>query len=637
MAKINVLDQITIDKIAAGEVVERPASIVKELVENAIDAGATTITVEITDGGISSIRVIDDGEGIAEEDIRKAFLRHSTSKISDAGDLTTIATLGFRGEALSSIAAISMVRLTTKTHDRDYGSLYEINGGSEASLSQVGAPNGTTFEIQQIFYNTPARRKFLKTPITEASHISDLLTRLSLSHPEISFQFVNNHQTKLHTTGSGDLKDVIYHLYGREVASNIRPVTFTGKNLTVTGFVGNPSINRGNRNFENFFVGGRYIKSNLISKAIEDAYKEYTMQHRYPFACLLLSCDPELVDVNVHPTKMEVRFANTQQVYEDVYEAVHQTLKIEEHIPQVEAPLPVKTAAENSGESVPSMTPTITREAPPVREVPPAKEERDLEYYLEEMKRRVNAYHEKTQAAPVSPPVPGREEVIKPSEPVAEIIREKPEVNEQLNLFQEKFIQPKAASTYKFIGQLFETYWLIQYQESLYIIDQHAAHEKVLYEKTLKEMRNRDYTTQMISPPIVLNLSMKEAQLLQENLDSFLKIGFEIEAFGPDSYKVSGVPGNLFSVGKKDLLLEMLDELSEEFNRRTTTSLIDEKIASISCKAAVKGNMQLNEKEMRELIDELLELDNPYHCPHGRPTIIAMTKREIEKKFKRIV
>ena len=662
MGKIQVLDPVTVDQIAAGEVIERPASVVKELVENAIDAGASAVVVEIKEGGISYMRIADNGCGISREDVPAAFLRHSTSKIRTVDDLVHIGSLGFRGEALSSIAAVSQVELVTKTADQTFGTRYRIAGGKEEGIEDAGAKDGTTFIIRQLFYNTPARRKFLKTPMTEASHVGDLMTRMALSHPEVSFQFINNGQTKLHTAGNGKLRDVIYHVYGREIASNLLRAEYETSGLKITGFLGKPLISRGNRNFENYYINGRYVKSSIIAKAIEDGYKDFTMQHKYPFVVLHMEIDTENIDVNVHPTKMELRFNRQQEVYNAVYAAVDEGLHREELIPQVEVNVPkvqelppvtiskkeeVPPVTVSKKEEVPPVTVSKKEELPPVTipkksELPP-KEERDLNYFMEKMKERVTAYHNQNSSAEVK----DKEKIFKP-QIQADRIREavqyakktelpKSEPPKQMNLFEERLLSEQARARHKIIGQVFDTYWLGEFQDQLYIIDQHAAHERVLYERTLKGMKTREFTSQMISPPILLNLGMQEAQLLNEYMDQFTRIGFEIEEFGQDTYAVRAVPDNLFSLAKKDLLIEMLDSLSDELNRSMTAELIDEKVASMSCKAAVKGNMKLSAAEADALIGELLTLDNPYHCPHGRPTIISMTKRDLEKKFKRIV
>lgn len=713
MPHIQVLDQVTIDKIAAGEVIERPASIVKELVENAIDAGADSVTVEIRDGGIDFIRVTDNGCGIPHDEVRSAFLRHSTSKIRSVEDLMHISSLGFRGEALSSIAAVTRTELITKTEDSELGTRYVIEGGKEVSLEETGAPNGTTFLVHQLFYNVPARRKFLKTPVTEAGHVQDLLMHLALSHPEVAFLFKNNNQEKLRTSGSGKLKDVIYSVYGREIAANLLDIDYEKGGLRITGYLGKPVITRGNRNFENFFVNGRYVKSPMISKSLEDAYKDFTMQHKFPFAVLHFHVDGETIDVNVHPTKMELRFQRQQDVYNTVFEGVHRRLLEPELIQRAEVPEPVADRAETGpadGQSGKAQEKEGKKESPfllkPRNQIDkkpedtpaePQSEVRDEDYFIRKMRERVTAYHERMSSAEVT----DRGGIYRP-EKQADRIRETvkygaveaqeqnenaengsgeakadsantapevkadsantvPEVKEdmasstseekatpadrtrpeekpqQLDLFEENFLKRDVRAEYKLIGQVFDTYWLVQFQDSLYIIDQHAAHERVLYERTLKGMRTREFTSQYLSPPIILTLSMQEARLLEEHMDRFTRIGFEIEPFGPEEYAVRAVPDNLFGIAKKELLMEMIDDLADGLNTSMTPDLIDEKVASMSCKAAVKGNSRLSAQEVDALIGELLTLDNPYHCPHGRPTIIAMTKRELEKKFKRIV
>ena len=675
MPHIQVLDQVTIDKIAAGEVIERPASIVKELVENAIDAGADSVTVEIRDGGIDFIRVTDNGCGIPHDEVRSAFLRHSTSKIRSVEDLMHISSLGFRGEALSSIAAVTRTELITKTGDCEFGTRYVIEGGKEVSLEETGAPNGTTFLVHQLFYNVPARRKFLKTPMTEAGHVQDLLMHLALSHPEVAFLFKNNNQEKLRTSGNGKLKDVIYNIYGRDIAANLLDIDYEKSGLRITGYLGKPVITRGNRNFENFFVNGRYVKSPMISKSLEDAYKDFTMQHKFPFAVLHFHVDGETIDVNVHPTKMELRFQRQQDVYNTVFEGVHRRLLEPELIQRAEVPEPVqpegpgKAAQERAGqkESPFLLRPRNTAAdtfvsadvkpgaAPlpaPEAVQPPAQEEvHDEDYFIRKMRERVTAYHERMSSAEVA----DRSGIYRPEtqadriretvkygtdkvqEPGDEINREEkadstaevpPQKPQQLDLFEENFLKRDVRAEYRLIGQVFDTYWLVQFQDSLYIIDQHAAHERVLYERTLKGMKTREFTSQYLSPPIILTLSMQEARLLEEHMDRFTRIGFEIEPFGPEEYAVRAVPDNLFGIAKKELLMEMIDDLADGLNTSMTPDLIDEKVASMSCKAAVKGNNRLSAQEVDALIGELLTLE---------PTIIAMTKKELEKKFKRIV
>lgn len=671
MPHIKVLDQVTIDKIAAGEVIERPASIVKELVENAIDAGASSVTIEIEDGGISLIRISDNGCGIEKEDIRNAFLRHSTSKIEKVEDLMHISSLGFRGEALSSIAAVTKVELITKPKEDTFGSRYIIEGGKEVAFEDTGAPDGTTFLIRQLFYNVPARRKFLKTAMTEAGHVQDLLIRLALSHPEVAFRFLNNGQEKLRTSGSGKLEEVIYSIYGREVAANLLKLDFEKDGIQIAGYLGKPLITRGNRNFETFFVNGRYVKSAMISKAVEDAYKDFMMQHKFPFVVLHFHVDGEQVDVNVHPTKMELRFQKQQDVYNTVFEGIHRRLLEPELIPQVEAPEPKSVPTDTPEQKEVKESPFLLKpkakpqEAPQQESQPePQPEPHDEEYFIKKMKERVLSYHNRSSSAEVSN-TSGifRQEQQKdrikntvretstysekPDIPLTPSVQKKPisrderqiqsEKPAQLNFFEEKLLKREVKAEYRLIGQVFDTYWLVQFQENLYIIDQHAAHERVLYERTLKEMKNREFTSQYLSPPIILSLTMQEEAVLKDHLERFERIGFEIEPFGGDEYAVRAVPDNLFSIAKKELLIEMLDSLADGLTTSMTPDLIDEKVASMSCKAAVKGNRRLSAQEVDTLIGELLTLENPYHCPHGRPTIIAMSKRELEKKFKRIV
>lgn len=679
MPHIHVLDQITIDKIAAGEVIERPASIVKELVENAIDAGATSVKIEIKDGGISFIRITDNGCGIPQDEVQRAFLRHSTSKIETVEDLSHIASLGFRGEALSSIAAVTRTELITKTADAEFGTRYVIEGGKEVSLEDTGAPNGTTFLVHQLFYNVPARRKFLKTPMTEAGHVQDLLMHLALSHPEVAFQFLNNGQEKLRTSGNEKLKDVIYNVYGRDVAANLIEIDYEKNGIHITGFLGKPIITRGNRNFENFFVNGRYVKSAMISKSVEDAYRDFVMQHKFPFAVLHFHLSGENVDINVHPTKMELRFSRQQEVYNTVFEAVHRTLLEPELIQKAEVPDPgspflLRPRKENEKVTAAEL---IKESKETVKD-----DVQDEDYFIRKMKERVLSYHNRSSSAEVADrkeifradeqkdkiaehvkyAVEAADKTVAPEtaaavqkpEPVAETqtvatsadttpdceaTDAKPdlETGTQMDLFEENFLKRDIRAEYKLIGQVFDTYWLVEFKDNLYIIDQHAAHERVLYERTLREMKSREFTSQYLSPPIILSLSMQEAQLLNENMDRFSRIGFEIEPFGGEEYAVRAVPDNLFSIAKKELLMEMIDDLTEGLSTSMTPELIDEKVASLSCKAAVKGNNRLSAQEVDKLIGELLTLDNPYHCPHGRPTIIAMTKRDLEKKFKRIV
>ncbi len=624
---IQILDQDTINQIAAGEVVERPASVVKELMENAIDAGATAVTVEIRQGGIGFIRITDNGCGIPKEELPLAFLRHSTSKIHSAADLLTVASLGFRGEALSSIAAVSQVELITKTTDSLTGSRYRIEGGEEKGLEEVGAPEGTTFISRNLFFNTPARRKFLKTETTEAGHVADLVEKIALSHPEISIRLIVNNQNRLHTSGNHNLKDIIYTIYGREIAGSLLSVSEEREGMRISGFIGKPVIARGNRNFENYFINGRYIKSRLISKAIEDGYKSYMMQHKYPFTLLHFTIEPELIDVNVHPSKMELRFKDGETVYQMVYHAVTSALSGKELIPTASLPEPrvpnqpevsgqQKTQSQAEGYSHPKNSSASDNGS-----FPKAPSSHGPEPFEKKRMEAMGIVKEPPSPYGKEPPVP----------PSAEEKKE-----EQLELFDGRLLSEEARKRHRLIGQVFDTYWLVEYDGSLYIIDQHAAHEKVLFEQNFASLKSREYTSQYISPPIILSLSMREAELLNRSIDVFRQVGFEIEPFGGSEFAVRAVPGNLLSLAKKELLMEMIDSLSEEGGRIAPESVYD-RIATMSCKAAVKGNTNLSFAEADQLIDSLLKLENPYQCPHGRPTIISISKYEMEKKFKRIV
>ena len=629
MAQITLLNQETIDKIAAGEVVERPCSVVKELVENAIDAGSSAITVEIKEGGISFIRITDNGCGIEREQVPLAFLRHSTSKIRNVEDLMCVKSLGFRGEALSSIAAIARVELITKTYDNLTGTRYVIEGSKELANEEVGAPEGTTFLVRDIFYNTPARKKFLKSAQTEGAYISDMVEKLALSHPEISFKFINNNQTKLHTSGNGNEKDLIYHIYGRDIAASVLELKHECEFFNVHGYIGKPIITRGNRNYENYFINGRYIKSNLLSKAIEEAYKNFLMQHQYPFTVLYFEFFGESLDVNVHPTKMELRFDNNTEVYKELCDAVFEKLSHKEMIPEVplEEEKSSKKIAHEYNEPIPE--PFETRRLNDIlRKV-------DYSPYKETSDGRVVKVSE-------APSFSKPENVTK-SESVAENFLGT--ISEEVNLkydnislqdISDDFLTEDAKKKHKIIGRLFDTYWLIEYEDKLFIIDQHAAHEKVLYERTMNRLKDKEFTSQTISPPIVMSLDANEVEMLNRHKEQIERMGYVVEPFGGKEYMISAIPDNLFNVDMKDLFIEMLDDFSN-ISGKETPELILEKVASMSCKAAVKGNDKLSLQEIDSLVEELLTLDNPYNCPHGRPTIISMTKYEIEKKFKRIV
>lgn len=643
MPQIALLSQETIDKIAAGEVIERPSSVVKELVENAIDAGSSAVTVEIKEGGISFIRISDNGCGIEKEQIPLAFLRHSTSKIKSVEDLFTVTSLGFRGEALSSIAAVSQVELITKTNGDFTGSRYLIEGSKEVSLEEIGAPDGTTFIIRNLFYNTPARKKFLKSAQTEGTYIHELMQRMILSHPDVAFKFIMNNQVKLQSSGNGNIKDIIYHLYGRDITKALLPITHESELFKVSGFIGKPMISRGNRGYELYFVNGRFIRSQILSKAIEDAFKPFLMQHQYPFTVLYFEIDSSLLDVNVHPTKMELRFSNQQELYREVQSILSAVLVHRDIIPEV----PVDTPKKNEMEA-----PKIEKVMPEPFEQKRLEEirkavQKDSPYevkYPDRQPERRETWH--TQSQPEHKP-PVREQLYasgvtgteKELAKEAYVLREEETYGAKPEGIYEQgsFLKEEEMAKQKIIGQLFDTYWLVEYNDRLFIVDQHAAHEKVMYEKLKKQFEKKEFTSQAISPPIVITLSMREAEALERFKEQFTKLGFEIEHFGGAEYSICGVPGNLYRLNTKDVLIEMLDELTDGISERATADVILDKIASMSCKAAVKGSQRLSLPEMEQLMKDLMKLDNPYNCPHGRPTIIAMSKYEIEKKFKRIV
>lgn len=728
MPQITLLSQETIDKIAAGEVVERPSSVVKELVENAIDAKATAVTVEIKEGGISFIRITDNGCGIERSQVPLAFLRHSTSKIKSVEDLMCISSLGFRGEALSSIAAVAQVELITKTYGELTGTRYVIEGSKEKENEEVGAPDGTTFIVRNLFYNTPARRKFLKTAQTEGNYIGDLMERLALSHPDVSFKFINNGQTKMHTSGNSNEKDMIYHIYGRDITASILPVNVENEYFKVKGFIGKPLISRGNRNYENYFINGRYIKSALLSKAIEEAYKGFMMQHQYPFCVLYFTMDTELLDVNVHPTKMELRFSNNEEIYRKLYQIIRDTLTHKEFIPEVpmeekkpekRAPIDIKTpepfekrriqdlrasiakdspyeqkypnrdrlTGQNPVRPVASVTPTApvksepaatksadvptqgipTSQFAPQQEVADSKPENlsvfekllsskksqpessvnskaadvvmESSSYMAEPEQEIPEGIEEPQQE-ILEPITEKEQQEMPEtivEKAAQTASTEVSYEQQTFLDEESgFLTKDAAKKHRIIGQLFDTYWLIEYEDKLFIIDQHAAHEKVLYERTMKRVREKEFSSQRISPPIILTLSLEEQEMLERYEEQISAFGYEIEPFGGKEYAITAIPADFEAVDMKSMFIDMLDDFTN-ISGREAPELILEKVASMSCKAAIKGGNHISRPEAEQLIDELLTLENPYHCPHGRPTIISMTKYEIERKFKRIV
>lgn len=658
MPQINLLSQSTIDKIAAGEVVERPLSVVKELTENAIDAGADAITVEIKEGGIAMIRVTDNGCGIEKSQVKKAFLRHATSKITSIEDLDYVSSLGFRGEALSSIAAVAQVEVITKTKEDLTGVRYAIAGGVEEDIEEVGAPTGTTFIIRNLFYNVPARKKFLKQPQTEGSYVSDLMEHLALSHPEIAVKFVNNGQVRFHTSGNNNVKEVIYRIYGKEITDALIPFETSFEGVSVKGFLGKPEINRSNRNFEIYFVNGRYVRNDIITKAMEEGYRAYVMQHKFPFFVLHFTMEPASIDVNVHPAKMEIRLHKGQLLYENLSAAVSEALQRIELIPEVRLTDPESGKTEKI--KAPEPFEINRKKQDDDREVPESlfiTEEKNTDegFVPGLLCDEDTPYQTKTSDTPQTPNVKDFLNRISLNRIIGEtgndrearcekvhsnvikadqhILVEKPT---QLNLFEEKLLSVNAKDEYRILGQIFDTYWLIAFHDKLFIMDQHAAHEKVKYERLYKELQNKEVSSQMLNPPVILTLTGKEEQLLKEQMPAFEELGFEIEEFGSGSYAIRSMPSDLYGCSEKELFTDILDELGEN-PMKGSPEVVLNKLASMACKAAVKGNNKLSHEEAESLIDELLTLENPYHCPHGRPTIISMSKYEIEKKFKRIV
>lgn len=634
MAKINILDHQTIDKIAAGEVVERPSSVVKELVENAIDAGADAITVEIKEGGTSFIRVTDNGSGIEKSQVENAFLRHATSKITSAEDLTSLVSLGFRGEALASIAAVAQVELITKTPEDLTGVRLLMEGGVVKEREEIGAPQGTTLLVRNLFYNTPPRKKFLKQPRTEGSYVADLMEHLAMSNPQVSFKFLLNGQTKFYTTGSGGLREIVYRIYGKEIADALTDFHCERDGMSVTGLLGKPVINRANRSYEIFYINGRYIRSTLISKAVEEGYREYLMQHKFPFCILHFQVDTEKIDVNVHPSKMEVRIADGPAFYEEVRGAVEDALRGREMIPEVSLSTEKEQREEAKKEE---------REETRARQVAPEPFETNRI-----LQNRILRQTVEYRVAADEPEEMPQASLKKPEEMLKAAVKEPVEIPqaetetvpagkpEQMELFDGRMLSEKAREQYEIIGQLFETYWLISYQDKLLIVDQHAAHEKVKYERLMRRFREKNIVSQSINPPVIVTLSNREKECYLQHREDFASLGFEIEAFGGNDYAVRGVPMDLYGYTEESFFYEILDELAAETVTGTPEG-IRNRIATMACKAAVKGNMRISRQEMEALIDELLTLDNPYNCPHGRPTIVSMSKYEIEKKFKRIV
>lgn len=701
---INVLDQITIDKIAAGEVIERPSSVVKELVENSIDSGATAITIEIKDGGMSFIRITDNGSGINRDEVRTAFLRHATSKLIKVEDLLELSSLGFRGEALSSIASVGQVELITKEKDSVCGIRYQIHGGKEVSYEEIGCPDGTTIIVRNLFYNTPARKKFMKSPTTEMSYIYDLICRISMSHPEISFKFTANNTNKLFTSGNGKLKDIIYHIYGRDITSNLIDVNRKFNTLEISGYIAKPAVSRGNRSFEDYYVNNRYVKNPVITKAIEDAFRTFVMIHKFPFTVLNFKIDPAQIDVNIHPAKREMKFMNESDIYNYTYDTIREALLHRELIPEVtpgkqkpaetlnhrntgSAPEPfekqrreqigIKPAAVKEPERPYNIKPIIKPENNPyariLNRVP--DQPQNIPNNPVSQQAQTQPATQQSQSQPVNESTSalsadqenitdkdnsvnvsritseiavtntqagkGTATQTKTTTP-AEVAAPQPQVPEkekkysQLDMFGTKMLSEEARPKHRLIGQVFKTFWLIEYDKKLFIMDQHAAHEKVKFEELMNNYRNKKAIPQYLMPPAIVTLTADEITFLNDNMEFFENLGYTIESFGGREYKLSSVPANLFGIDGRELFLEFIGELSENNKNSTITAFIA-KLSTMACKAAIKGNTEISFKEADVLIDQLLKLENPYTCPHGRPTLISMTEAELEKKFKRIV
>ena len=704
---IKVLDQNTINKIAAGEVIEKPSSVIKELVENSIDSGATAVTVEVKGGGLSFLRVTDNGAGIKKDEVKLAFLRHATSKLVTVEDLLSISSLGFRGEALASIAAVAQVEMITKTADDVTGLRYQIHGGKEISSEEIGAPGGTTIIVRNLFYNTPARKKFMKTDATETSYIYDLMCRICMSHPEISFKFIANGTDKLFTSGNGKLRDIIYHIYGRDITSNLLEINAENDYMKISGYIARPCISRGNRSFEGYYVNHRYIKSAVLTKAIEDAFRTFVMIHKFPFTEINFQVRPDLLDVNVHPTKMELKFANSQDIYSFTYNAIRETLLFKELIPDVapgKDPKPETFKQRDVGNApeafenkrreeivraeertVPQSQPEQLRSAEtqtspqqlcpiepqtssqPVRPVIEIIDEtsssnnkgsdvidnnktekpagnyiyadrnNDLERAIVQNRNVVNESPAYTAPAPARPSVTAatQDSTVSAASDAA-YIEEAGKKYVQQDMFQEKFLTKEARAKHRLIGQLFKTYWLIEYDGKFFIMDQHAAHEKVKYEELMENYKNKKIYSQYLMPPAVVTLSAAEIEFLHENMEMYEALGYQIENFGGREFKLNAVPDNLFGLDGRELFIDFIADASSSAKKVTIDTFIH-KLSTMACKAAIKGNTEISFKEADALIDQLLKLENPYTCPHGRPTVISMTESEIEKKFKRIV
>lgn len=686
---IKLLDSLTINKIAAGEVIERPASVVKELLENSIDSKSTAITIEIKEGGLSFIRITDNGTGIEKDQVKTAFLRHATSKINDAEDLSHIGSLGFRGEALASIAAVGQCEIITKVYKDITGIRYIIEGGVDKVFEEIGCPDGTTIIVRNLFFNTPARRKFMKTPATELSYISELVNRIAMSRPDISIKFISNGQNKLYTSGNGNLKDVIYNIFGKDITKNLLPINGMDGRTKITGYIAKPYISKGNRGYENYYVNSRYIKSSVITKSIEEAYSTFVMVHKYPFTVINIDINTEDLDVNVHPTKMELKINDSQVLYDLLLNSIRNTLTSKELIPEVNGVDKEKSIRDNvramqkqtvntpepfeikrrENQSYKAVEPTVGYNKDTIVEAPIVNQKEDKIVPTINQKEDKIAPTESNEKVDLVPSVNHKENRIAPTESniedtitfnksntndIISIVKEnssykteslktldaKKDLTEgitpkQENLFDSKLLQEDNKPDIKLIGQLFKTYWLIEYDNKFFIMDQHAAHEKIMFERLMFALKHNDIYSQNLLPPIVVALSPREEAVLLDNMDIFLKLGYKIENFGSNEYVIRAVPANLFGINPKDLFEDFIKNLLDD-SGKLSDEIFVEKLSTMACKAAIKGNTTISFNEANRLIDELMKLENPYNCPHGRPTLISMTKQDIEKKFKRI-
>lgn len=700
--KIHLLSQECINQIAAGEVVERPSSIVKELVENALDAKATAISIEIKGGGISFLRVSDNGEGIFSEDLERAFMPHATSKIQNPKDLEEILSFGFRGEALASIASVAKVECISKRQEDFLAHRILVEGGSFSPVEEVGGMDGTSILVRDLFYNVPARKKFLLSESTEASRVEEMVEKLALANPGISFHFVKDGKSRFQTLGGGKLSDVVFGIYGKsfakdslEIKESYYPSSLTGlATLHIEGLLGKPSLTRSNRQYEIFFVNGRFVRDSLLSRALEDAYKPFLMQHKFPFAIVFLHLSPNLVDVNVHPQKLEVRFQNREKIYQALFDCVSKTLskadlidhsplslfqkekeeksttflspssqlweKKEEKkenkndIPEeavrsdqndkqsaeqisaikeqekekaeaVNQRYPIGEASENALENASEKAP-FRIEVPELNQQKAETREEKLIYEEFDLTKGIRLEEEKASEKEENT-VPREEQLFTESENLPSA--------EQESLFSPSFFSEEGEREFRLIGQVFQTYWLIEFQKELFIMDQHAAHEKVNFEKMRKNYLEKPGISQGILPKTMV-FSAKEEELYEKTKDYFAHLGYRIRKEEEKRYTLEGIPADFPSLDAEMLFHEILDALAEEGNLSEAESVYD-KIASMACKASVKGNQLLSFKEAEALVQKLFTLENPYACPHGRPTIVAFKKQDLEKMFKRIV